>query len=77
MRGFISEQEWATRLAGELRRSACKCQCHQDGTDVVQGHPCCQLYGEKYLNANGSIDIDRLEALWRSQEFEQKKSNRA
>lgn len=42
----------------------CQCECHVDGSNIMEFHPCCELSGQKYM-VGESIDNDRLDALIR------------
>lgn len=39
-------------------KEICKCECHKKGTNISHITSCCDFTYEKYINEDGSIDID-------------------
>jgi len=44
----------------------CMCDCHKDGTDIREFMPCCNLYRQKYIDEDGTLDEARLLAIYES-----------
>jgi len=42
----------------------CMCDCHKDGSQLHHFMPCCSLTYKKYINADGTLDEERLLALY-------------
>ena len=39
----------------------CKCKCHIKGTRIIHCISCCNLTYQKYLNEDGTLDIEAYE----------------
>lgn len=44
-------------------RNICRCHCHVKGSAVMHFMPCCRFTYEKYLNEDGSIDLEVYKKL--------------
>jgi len=55
MRGTIKHKKFGR---------VCMCDCHKDGSGVMHVVGCCRLTYRKYINEDGTLDEDRLLALY-------------
>ena len=41
----------------------CTCMCHMEGYQVMHCMPCCSLTYETFLNGDGTLQVEKYEAL--------------
>ena len=41
----------------------CKCTCHRKGSLELHQQPCCEYTYEKYINTDGTVDIEKYNKL--------------
>ena len=56
----------------------CECGCHMDGFNLMHFMSCCDLCYNKYIDAEGNIDMERVNKAvnkvlkWRKKNFKSK-----
>jgi hypothetical protein len=55
-----------------MEEKICDCECHKDGTELIHFMSCCFLCGQKYIFADGKIDMVRYEKLKKEHQDEVK-----
>lgn len=53
----------ADKLPVKVVPNYCECSCHVKGTVVLHFMECCAYTYEKYLNKDGTIDIDLYQKI--------------
>lgn len=46
------------RVLENLNKEICTCECHKKGSNILHMTSCCDFTYEKYINEDGTIDMD-------------------
>lgn len=64
LKQHLRDVDRTLRLTGQTERllpsDTCLCGCHKEGESVTHVHPCCELCGDKYINADDTVDMHKF-----------------